>query len=56
MSFKTYVNSGADYLMSPVTSPQGGNSGQSGWTPSVLYMLALVVAEVLLVGWLTKKL
>jgi hypothetical protein len=56
MSFKTYVDSGSDYLMSPVTSPGGGQSGGSGWTPSVLYMLALVVAEVLFVGWLTTKL
>ena len=56
MAFKTYVNSGSDYLMSPVTSPSGGASGSSGWTPSVIYMLALVAAEIVLVGWLSKKL
>lgn len=55
MAFKTYVNSGADYLMSPVSSPSGGSAGTSGWTPSVLYMLLLVAAEIVLVGWISKK-
>lgn len=57
MAFKTYVDSGADYLMAPVSSPSGGSgSSGSGWTPSVLYMLILVAAEIFLVGWITKKL
>jgi hypothetical protein len=55
MAFKTFLQSGASDVMAPVMSP-GGSVNQSGWTPSVLYMLLLVTAEILLVGWLSKHL
>ena len=59
--FKTYLNAGAGTQgsgnMAPVSSPSGGSgSGPGGWTPSVLYMVALVAAEIVLVAWLSKHL
>jgi hypothetical protein len=59
--FKTYVNASAGVAgpggMSPVTSPSAGRGGgASGWNPSVTYMIALIVAEVILVGFISKKL
>lgn len=55
MAFKTFVRSGSSNAMTPIMSP-GGGMNQSGWTPSVLYMLALVAAEIFAVGWLSKRL
>ena len=54
MAFKTYSNLGNDF-MAPLTSPVGA-PGTTGWEPSVLYMLALVVAEITLVTWIHKHL
>lgn len=33
-----------------------GGAGPGGWHPTVLYMLGLIVAEVLIVGWLSAHL
>ena len=54
MAFKTYSNLGNDF-MQPLTSPVSA-PGSTGWHPSVLYMLALVAAEIVLVGWIHKHL
>lgn len=54
MAFKTYSNLGNDF-MQPLTSPVGA-PGTKGWEPSVLYMLALVAAEIVLVAWIHKHL
>ena len=54
MAFKTYSNLGNDF-MAPLNSPVGA-PGTKGWEPSVLYMLALVAAEIILVGWIHKHL
>jgi hypothetical protein len=58
--FKTYVNAsagvGGPAGMQPVTSPSAGSPGPGGWTPSVLYMLMLIAAEIVAVGWLSKHL
>ncbi len=58
--FKTYVNASAGVAgpggMHPVTSPSQGKTAAGGWTPGVLYMLALVVAEVFIVGFISAKL
>lgn len=54
--FKTWTGSGT--AMGPVASPQspgpGGVSGVGGWHPTILYLLVLVVAEVFLVGLLSR--
>ena len=60
--FKTYLNAGAGAGsggMAPITSPSGGvqsETGPGGWHPSVLYMIALVAAEIAAVAWLSKHL
>ena len=60
MAFKTYLNAGAGMGsggMAPVTSPSGGGGNVAGgWHPDVLYMIALVVAEVALVAFISKHL
>lgn len=58
--FKTYLNAGAGAGtggMQPVQSPSGGRpSTAAGWHPSVLYMLALVAAEIAAVAFISKHL
>lgn len=54
MAFKTYSNLGND-VMAPITSPVGAPTS-TGWSPSVLYMLFLVAAEIFLVGWIHSTL
>jgi hypothetical protein len=58
MAFKTYVNASAGSTgnMAPITSPGGSGGGASGWHPTVLYMIALVVAEIAAVAWISKHL
>ena len=60
MAFKTYLNAGAGAGgggMAPVTSPSGGGGNiAGGWHPDVLYMIALVVAEIALVAFISKHL
>jgi hypothetical protein len=61
MPFKTYVNASAGAGaggMAPIASPSGGSGGPGagGWHPTVLYMLALVVAEIAAVAWISKHL
>jgi len=34
----------------------GAAAGPGGWHPTVIYMLALVVAEVVIVAWLSRHL
>lgn len=56
--FSTWKNGPA---MSSVQSPQsagtgGGMSGPGGWHPTVLYMLALVIVEIVVVGILSRNL
>ena len=42
--------------MAPITSPSGGGNAAGGWHPTVLYMIALVAAEIALVAWISKHL
>jgi hypothetical protein len=37
-------------------SATGSKPGPGGWHPTVLYMLALIIAEVVLVGFLSRHL
>ena len=51
------VGTGASASRSLATSMGGGSStGPGGWHPTIIYMLALVVAEVLIVGFLSRHL
>jgi len=56
--FKTWTGGGQP--MTPVTSPQatggGGVAAPGGWHPTILYMIGLVVAEIILVGFLSRSL
>lgn len=54
MAFKTFSNIGSDFT-APLTAPVGA-PGTAGWEPSVLYMLALVAAEIFAVAWIVKHL
>lgn len=45
--------------MNPVQGPQAGSSlsaGPGGWHPTILYMIALVVSEIVIVGILSRNL
>lgn len=45
--------------MAPVQGPQSGTSmapGPGGWHPTILYMVALVFAEIVIVGILSRNL
>jgi hypothetical protein len=43
--------------MAAVQSPSGGSvSAPGGWHPTVLYMIALVVLEIVIVGFLSRSL
>jgi len=57
--FKTYMNASAGVSgpggMQPVTSPKG-SSAASGWEPSVLYLIGLVIAEIAAVAFISKHL
>lgn len=53
--FKTWT--GADQAQTPLVSPQGGASaGPGGWHPTILYLLGLVLAEIVIVGILSRNL
>lgn len=61
MAFKTYASfnggAGASAIQaSPVKGPKGGGGSQGGWHPTVVYMLALVAAEIIAVGFLSRHL
>jgi hypothetical protein len=34
---------------------QGTPTGIGGWNPTILYMFALIIAEMFVFGWLSKK-
>lgn len=59
--FKTYANAGINTQGSdgfaPITAPSGGSpSGPGGFHPTVLYMVALIAAEIIAVAWISKHL
>jgi hypothetical protein len=52
--FKTW-NQGPE--MAAVQSPSGGlSAGPGGWHPTVLYMVALILLEIVAVAWLSRHL
>lgn len=56
MAFKTWTGSGQ--AMGPVASPNTtgpGTSGPGGWHPTILYLIALLAAEVMVVGFLSRS-
>ena len=38
------------------SNPAGGAMSIKGWHPTVLYMLALIIVEILVVGFLSRHL
>lgn len=57
--FKTYMGAQAGSgsgKPAAVSGPAGRGAGPGGWEPSVLYMLALTVGEVIIVGFLSRHL
>ena len=44
----------ASPLLGPGSAGPGQVSGVGGWHPTVLYMVVLVAAEIVLVGWLSR--
>lgn len=59
--FKAYTTAtaglGATGAQSGHPAAGGGlGPGPGGWHPTVLYMLALVIAEIIAVGYLTRHL
>ena len=48
------VGTGASAARSAAAS--GTAAGPGGWHPDILYMLGLVIAEVLVVAWLSRHL
>ena len=54
--FQTFSGFQSGEQVKPVTAPSGAAASPSGWTPSVLYMIALVIAEILAVGYLSTHL
>ena len=54
MGFKSYAAPSAQGI-GPVVSPStAGAEGPGGWHPTVLYMLGLVIAEIIIVGFLAR--
>jgi hypothetical protein len=60
MALKTWMGSagGPGPGASPVGNPQGASpnqvQGPGGWHPTILYLLLLIVAEVVVIGWLLR--
>lgn len=54
MAFKTWTGSGQ--AMGPVASPQSTGPGTtaSGWHPTILYLIVLLMLEIFLVGLLSR--
>ena len=54
MSVKTWLGPGQ--AMGPVASPNtaGPGSTAGGWQPTVLYLVVLVLAEIFVVGLLSR--
>lgn len=53
--FRTYAQAGVS-AGATSSGGRGQAAGPGGWHPTVLYMLGLVVAEVLIAGWLSRHL
>lgn len=52
--FKTWTGGGQD--MGPISSPStaGPGAAAGGWHPTVLYLIALIVLEIFVVGLLSR--
>jgi hypothetical protein len=58
--FKTYLNAsggaGGSAGMQPLTAPSNSGGLNGAWNPSLLFMLGLVAAEIIAVGFISKHL
>jgi hypothetical protein len=52
MAFKTWTGTDG---MAPIQAPSAGKV-RDAWSPTILYMLGLIVAEILIVGFLSRNL
>ena len=59
--FKTWTGSAGGSMpgASPIGSSQAASPNQGvqapgGWHPTILYLFALVVAEIVVIGWLLR--
>lgn len=50
--FRSYASAG----VSVASPPAGGLAAPGGWHPTVLYMLGLVIAEIVVTGFLSRHL
>ena len=60
MAFKTYASfsgqGGASASSAAAVSGPSSAAGPGGWHPTILYLLALVAAEIVAVGFLSRHL
>lgn len=64
MAFKTYAGASGSFRgaasvgsgSSANASSAGQVSAPGGWHPTVLYMLGLIIAEIIVVGFLSRTL
>lgn len=56
MGFSTYAKAGVSASGSSTGGARGQASMPGGWHPDVLYMLALVIAEIVVAGFLSRHL
>ena len=54
--FSTWKGGPEMQAVSAPSATGSGLSGPGGWHPTVLYMLALVALEIVLVAWLSRNL
>jgi len=50
------IGSGASANRASAAAGGKGGTMPGGWQPTVVYMLCLIVAEVLIAGWLSRHL
>lgn len=55
MGFRTYANASAG-VTAAAAPARASTAGPGGWHPDVLYMLGLVIAEIIIAGFLSRHL
>lgn len=55
--WNTYSKPGnRDFAPGGVAGPQGGSGAAGGWHPTILYLIGLVIAEIVVLGFISHKL
>lgn len=55
-SFKAGASAGGGATANAAGAARGVGMGPGGWHPTVLYMLGLIIAEIIIVGILSRSL